>query len=130
MPTGCAQFFRRRGQRVHPHHVPPVKELCAARWHSGPPGLRAGCAQFFRRRGQRVHPHHVPPVKEFFIMPAIYWTMATLAIENTIFSTPGVGPDEYTQSVHGPSPGLKLVNVSCSDAVIGIGLPASLVLDW
>ena len=63
-------------------------------------------------------------------MPAIYWTMATLAIENIIFSTPGVGLDEYTQSVHGPSPALKLVNASCSDAVIGIGLPASLVVDW
>src|ERR1044071_6886142 len=37
-------------------------------------------------------------------MPAIYWTMATLAIENTISSTPGVRLDEYTQSVHGPSP--------------------------
>jgi len=92
--------------------------------------MPTGCAQFFRRRGQRVHPHHVPPVKEFFIMPAIYWTMATLAIENTIFSTPGVGLDEYTQSVHGPSPALKLVNASCSDAVIGIGSPASLVVDW
>ena len=77
-----------------------------------------------------MHPHHVPPVKEFFIMPAIYWTMATLAIENTIFSTPGVGLDEYTQSVHGPSPALKLVNASCFDAVIGIGSPASLVVDW
>ena len=63
-------------------------------------------------------------------MPAIYWTMATLAIENTIFFTPGVRRDEYTQAVHGPSPALKLVNASCSDAVIGIGLPGSLVVDW
>jgi hypothetical protein len=55
--------------------------------------------------------------------------MATLAIENTIFSTPGVGLDEYTQSVHGPSPALKLVNASCSEAVIEIGLPTSLVVD-
>jgi hypothetical protein len=62
-------------------------------------------------------------------MPAIYWTIATLAIENTIFSTSGVGLDEYTQSVHGPSPALKLVNASCSEAVIEIGLPTSLVVD-
>lgn len=91
--------------------------------------MPAGSAQFFRRRGYRVYAHHVPPVKVFFIMPAIYWTMATLAIENTIFSTPWVGLDEYTQSVHYPSPVLKLVNASCSDAVIGIGSPASLVVD-
>ena len=63
-------------------------------------------------------------------MPAIYRTMATLALEDIIFSIPGVGVDEYTQSVHGPSPALKLVNASCSDAVIGIGSPASLVVDW
>ena len=77
-----------------------------------------------------MHSHPVPPVKEFFILPAIYWTMATLAIENTIFSNPGVELDVYTQSVHGPSPALKLVNASCSDAVIGIGSPVSLVVDW
>ena len=63
-------------------------------------------------------------------MPAIYWTMATLAIEDIIFSIPGVGVDEYTQSVHGPSPALKLVNASCFDAVIGIRSPASLVVNW
>jgi len=56
--------------------------------------------------------------------------MATLAIEDIIFSIPGVGVDEYTQSVHGRSPALKLVNASCSDAVIGIRSPASLVVDW
>jgi hypothetical protein len=56
--------------------------------------------------------------------------MTTLAIENIIFFTPGVGLDEYTQSVHGPSPALKLVNASCFDAVIGIGSPVSLVVDW
>jgi hypothetical protein len=56
--------------------------------------------------------------------------MATLAIENTIFSTPQVGLDEYTQSVHGPSPALKLLNATRSDAVIEIGWPASLVVDW
>lgn len=48
--------------------------------------------------------------------------MATLAIENTIFTlTSGVGVDEYTQSGHGPSPGLKLMNASGSDAVIRMG---------
>ena len=77
-----------------------------------------------------MHPHSVPPVKEFFILPAIYWTMATLAIENSIFFTPGVGHDEDSQPVHDTSPALKLVNASCSDAVIGIRLPASLVVDW
>ena len=60
--------------------------------------------QFSRRPVERVQPRYVPPAKVFFIMPAIYWTMATLAIENTIFSTPGVRLDEYTQSVHGPPP--------------------------
>jgi hypothetical protein len=36
--------------------------------------------------------------------------MATLAIENTIFTlTSGVGVDEYTQSGHGPSPALNAI---------------------
>jgi hypothetical protein len=58
--------------------------------------------------------------------------MATLAIENISFTlTPGVGIDEYTQSGHGPSPALKLLNASCSDAVSGKGSPASFaVIDW
>jgi len=39
--------------------------------------------------------------------------MATLAIENISFTlTAGVGIDEYTQSGHGPSPALKLLNAS------------------
>ena len=77
-----------------------------------------------------MHPHHVPAVKVFFIMPAIYWTMATLAIENSIFFTPGVGHDEDSQPVHDTSPALKLVNASCSDAVMGIDSPASLAVSW
>jgi hypothetical protein len=58
--------------------------------------------------------------------------MATLAIENSIFTlTTGVGRDEYTQSGHGPSPTLKLLNASCSDAVIRMGSPASFaVVEW
>jgi hypothetical protein len=58
--------------------------------------------------------------------------MHTLAIENTIFTLiSGVGVDEYTQSGHGPSPGLKLLNASYSDAVIRMGSPASFaVTDW
>ena len=75
------------------------------RFESRGNGMPTGSAQFSRRRGERVHPHHVPPVKVFFIMPAIYRAMTTLAIENTIFTlTSGVGVDEYTQSGHGPSP--------------------------
>jgi hypothetical protein len=58
--------------------------------------------------------------------------MATLAIENTIFTlTSGVGTDEYTQSGHGPSTALKLLNASWPDAVIRMGSPASFtIIDW
>jgi hypothetical protein len=58
--------------------------------------------------------------------------MTTLAVENTILTlTSGVGVDEYTQSGHGPSPALKLLNASCSDAVIRMGTPASfVVVEW
>jgi hypothetical protein len=58
--------------------------------------------------------------------------MATLAIENSIFTlTTGVGRDEYTQSGHGPSPALKLLNASCSDAVIRMGSRSSFtIMDW
>lgn len=58
--------------------------------------------------------------------------MATLAVENTIFAlTSGAGVDEYTQSVHGPSPALKLLNATCSDAVIRMGSPACFtIMNW
>jgi hypothetical protein len=55
--------------------------------------------------------------------------MTTLAVENTILTlTSGVGVDEYTQSGHGPSPALKLLNASCCDAVIRMAAPASFVV--
>jgi hypothetical protein len=58
--------------------------------------------------------------------------MATLAIKNTIFTlTSGVGLDEYSQSGHGPSPALKLLNASGADAVIRMGSAAYFaVVDW
>jgi hypothetical protein len=53
--------------------------------------------------------------------------MTTLGIKNTIFTlTSGVGVDEYTQSGHGPSPALKLLNASCPAGVIRTGSPAFL----
>jgi hypothetical protein len=51
----------------------------------------------------RIDARYVPPGKVFFVMPAVYRTMATLAIENIVFNPIFVWPDKYAQSVHNNS---------------------------
>ena len=49
-------------------------------------GLPGGIAQFMRTPVGSIHARYLPPGEVVFIMPAIYRTIASLAIENIILT--------------------------------------------